>query len=203
MAAMALLTIACAAQAQRRFDAAVFAGANFNQLDGDDDGGFNHIGLRAGVGTSFSLTTAADSPLRLGVELAFSQKGSTISSSFERRATLSYVEIPVMLSLSLFDSRLRLSAGVAPALLVKASVIQGGSHNTAQERNYLRFDRLPLVLTARYLFTDHWALEARWQNSFLTVCEQSASGTYRIFRDNKGVFPRTVTLGIAYNLFNR
>ena len=43
-------------QAQSRFDATVFAGANFCQIDGDQAGSYSHVGLRAGVGTSLAAT---------------------------------------------------------------------------------------------------------------------------------------------------
>ena len=40
-------------RAQERFDVSVMGGLNFCQIDGDDAGSYSHLGLRAGVGTSF------------------------------------------------------------------------------------------------------------------------------------------------------
>ena len=41
------------ARAQQRFDASIFGGANFSQIDGDGAGSYSQLGLRGGVGTSF------------------------------------------------------------------------------------------------------------------------------------------------------
>ena len=38
----------------------------------------------------------------------------------------------------------------------------------------------------------------RFQTSMVSVVDQAASGTYRLFRDNRGAFNRTLTFGLAY-----
>lgn len=195
-----LAGVACGtANAQQRFDASVFAGLNFSQIDGDGDGSYNRMGLRGGVGTSFFFGWDERTPWRMVVELAFAQKGSTVNNNgWQRRIALNYVEMPVMMSYTLLANRLRLGVGVAPAVLVGASVLDNGVDNAAQESNYKRFDWLPVLFSARYLFTDNLAVEARFSTSMLSITEQNATGTYRIFKDNKGAFNRTVFLGLAY-----
>lgn len=190
---MALM--ATTAVAQGRFDAAVFAGVNLCQIDGDGAGSYNHPGLRAGVGTSVALSQSA--PLRLVVELAYAQKGSHIGST-DGEIALQYVEMPVMLAYELMDSRLRFSAGVAPAVLVGANVTFGGVTDPNHSANYNRFDALPLTAALRYRFADHLCLEARYQNSMLSVTRENGSGTYRIFRSNIGSFNRLLTFGLAW-----
>ncbi|MBP5540201.1 MAG: PorT family protein [Bacteroidales bacterium] len=188
------------AQAQGRFDACASFGANFSQIDGDGAGSYSHLGLRGGVGTSFYLGRDEGSAWRMVVELAFTQKGSNINSEMlERTIALNYVELPLMMSYTMMDGTLRLAAGVAPAVLVGATVVDGaGEENVAQENNYKRFDWCPLTLSARYLFSYSIAAEVRFQTSMLSVVDQAASGTYRLFRDNRGAFNRTVTIGLVY-----
>ena len=187
------------ATAQRRFDASLFASPTFSQIDGDGDGSYNRLGMRGGVGTSFFFGWDERTPWRMVVELAFTQKGSTVNADgWQRRISLNYVELPVMMSYTMLANRLRIGAGVAPAILVGAKVLDNGVNNPAQEDNYRRFDRLPVLLSARYLFTDNLAVEARFSTSLLSITEQNATGTYRIFKDNKGAFNRTVSLGLAY-----
>ena len=175
-------------------------GANFSQVDGDEAGGYSHLGLRGGVGTSFYLGDKEGSPWRMVVELAFTQKGSNINSEvLERTIALNYVELPLMMSYTLLDGTLRLAAGVAPAVLVGARVVDGaGEENVAQENNYKRFDWCPLTLSARYLFSYSIAAEMRFQTSMLSVVDQAASGTSRLLRDNRGAFNRTLTIGLVY-----
>jgi len=194
-----MLLLACMPATAQRFDASAFFGANFSQIDGDGDGSYGHLGLRGGVGTSFYLGDEASSPWRMVVELAFTQKGSNIdNNSLDRVISLDYVELPVMMSYTLLDGSLWLAAGVAPAVLVGARVSDLGVENTAQEANYKRFDWCPLTLAVRYLFSYSIAAEARFQTSMLSVVDEAASGTYRIFRDNKGAFNRSITFGLSY-----
>lgn len=194
-----MLLCAIGAGAQQRFDAEAFFGANFSQLDGDGDGSYSHLGLRGGVGTSFFLGQDANSPWRMVIEMAYTQKGSNINNDLLKRTiTLNYVELPLMMNYTMLDGTLRLAAGVAPAVLVGARVSDGGEQNVAQEENFRRFDWCPLTVSARYLFSYSIAVEARFQTSMLSVVDQAASGTYRLFRDNRGAFNRTVSIGLTY-----
>ena len=192
------LAIACGAAAQR-FDGAVMAGMNMCQIDGDGAGRYNHLGLRAGVGTSFTLGSDIDSPWRMVVELAFTQKGSvTGDETFNRDISLSYVELPLMMSYNLIEGRLRLALGIAPAVLVGARVTDDGADNQPLADTYKAVDLLPLTAAVRYLFTDHLGIEGRYENSMLSVSDNQGSGTYRIVRDNKGTFSRLITIGLTY-----
>ena len=178
----------------QRFDAKLFAGINLCQVDGDDAGKFNHPGLRAGVGTSLALGDE-DSPWRMAVEIAYSQKGSHIQHN-NGEISLQYVELPVMLSYSLFDDRLRLAAGVAPAVLVGAKVTFDKIENPGQAEKYKRMDYLPLTAMLSYRFVDHLTAEIRYQNSLLSVYD--GPGPYRIWTENHGAFNRLLTLGLAF-----
>ena len=180
-------------KAQSRFDASVFAGLNMAQIDGDGAGRFNQPGLRAGVGTSLDLGSA----WRPVLELAYTQKGSYIDE-YNRSLKAGYVELVAMMSYNCLDNRLRLAAGVAPAVLVHARVTNGEELDQPSTDNFTRFDWVPVTLSARYLMGKHLGLELRWQNSMLSDTKENASGTYRIFRSNKGCFHRLVTFGLSY-----
>ena len=183
--------------AQGRFDATVFAGLNMSQIDGDGAGSYNHPGLRAGMGTSFALGNKLHSPWRMVVELAFTNKGSHIED-FDRKLSASYIEIPVMMSYNLMEGRLRIAAGVAPAILVGSKVTNYGSEDIPSQENFTTFDWLPLTASLRYRFADHLGVEVRYQNSFLSITKENGSGTYRLFKENKGCFSRLVSFGVNY-----
>ncbi len=193
-------SLSTSAQAQERFDLSVFGGVNFCQIDGDDAGDYGFLGLRAGVGTSFFFGWDERTPWRMVVELAFTQKGARIvREDFQRTISLNYVELPIMLSYTLLDQRLRLAAGVAPAVQVGASVLDyGGEHNVAHEQNYKRMDYLPVLLSARYLFTENLGFELRFQTSMLSITEQNAHPAYRIVTSNTGSFNRAISAGLSY-----
>ena len=184
------------ATSQNRFDATVFAGLNMSQIDGDGAGSYNHPGLRAGVGTSFALGDV-QSPWRMVVELAFTNKGSHIED-YDRKLSASYIEIPVMISYNCFDNRLRVAAGVAPAVLVGSKVTNYGAEDLPSQENFTAFDWLPLTLSLRFRVFDHLGVEVRYQNSFLSITRENGSGTYRLFKDNKGAFSRLVSFALTY-----
>ena len=183
--------------AQNRFDATFFAGLNMSQIDGDGAGSYNHPGLRAGVGTSFALGSNQHSPWRMVVELAYTNKGSHIED-FDRKLSASYIEIPVMMSYNLMEGRLRLAAGVAPAILIGNSVTNYGAEDIPSQENFTTFDWLPLTASLRYRFADHLGVEVRYQNSFLSITKENGSGTYRLFKENKGCFSRLVSFELTY-----
>ncbi len=182
--------------AQGRFDATVFAGLNMSQIDGDGAGSYNHLGLRAGVGTSFALGDVR-SPWRMVVELAYTNKGSHIEE-YDRNLSASYIELPIMISYNFLDNRMRVAAGVAPAVLVGSKVTNYGAEDIPSQENFTAFDWLPITVGLRYRLFDHLGIEARYQNSLLSITKENGSGTYRIFKDNKGCFSRLVSFVLTY-----
>lgn len=183
------------AMAQGRFDASLFAGANICQVDGDASGRYNHLGFRAGVGTSFALSDDISSPWRMVVEIAYSQKGSHIESA-NGDINLQYVELPLLLSYN--TSRLRIAAGVAPAIKVGCKVMFDDIEDATQESKYRTFDWLPITASAEYYLTDSWGLQVRWQTSLVSI--YNGSGPYRFFRSNHGAFNRLISIGLTYKL---
>lgn len=180
-------------QAQNRFDASVFAGLNMGQIDGDGAGHYNNPGLRAGVGTSWDIGGG----WRPVVELSYTQKGSFIEE-YNRRLRADYVELAAMISYNFLNDRVRLAAGVAPGVLVHAKVTNGEAVDQPSTDNFTLGDWLPITFAARLRVTPHFGIDLRWQNSMLGVTKEAASGTFRIFRSNKGVFHRMVTFGLSY-----
>ena len=184
-------------QAQSRFDATAFVGLNMIQIEGDGAGSYNHAGLRAGVGTSFALGSDSQSPWRMVVQLAFSNKGSYVEQ-YDRSLSVSYVELPLLLSYNCLGNRLRVAAGVAPGVNVGANVTNSGVEDKLSEDNFTAMDWLPLTVSLGYRFTDHLGLEARYQNSMASVTKENGSGTYRVFRSNKGCFTRLMSFALTY-----
>ncbi len=194
---LALVFYSTAAEAQGRFDAYLFGGLNMCQIDGDDAGHYNHPGLRAGVGTSFALSDDSDSPWRMVVELAYSQKGSYINST-NGEISLQYVELPLLLSYNSMEGRLRIAAGVAPAVKVGTYVAFYKKESPNHEALYRSFDALPATVSVSYMLSRHIGIEGRWQTSLLSITDGTSSGIYRIFRSNKGTFNRLLTASLIY-----
>ena len=179
------------------FDFSLNGALNMCQIDGDQSGNYNKLGYRFGVNTSFPL---GEGGFRMLVEIGVSEKGSLVS---RRNASFSalYIEVPLLLAYDVGvggSGALRLGAGVAPAILGKATVVEAGVRNQVQENNFRSLDALPLCLEAQYRFNDHFGIEARYYNSLLPVTKEASSGTYRLFRSNQGVFHRLISVGASY-----
>jgi hypothetical protein len=201
-----LLSASYTADAQHRkssrgneFDFELRGGINLCQIDGDASGSYNKIGYHGALNTSFPLSD--DGSWRFVVELGISQKGSRIeSSSLDRHISLLYVEVPLMIAYDLLNNnQLRIGAGVALAILAKANVTTDGAYDALQSDNYKRMDALPICISIRYKFTEHIGADIRYYNSMLNTAKENGSGTYRIFRSNKGQFNRLLQAGITLN----
>jgi len=113
--------------AKRTFKAAVLAGANFSQVDGDLLAGFNKVGIVGGAYAQINFT-----PLwALGIEAIYTQKGSrgnyldtVINAASKYKLTLDYAEIP--LTFRFTDKHIHFYAGASYARLVKFKEVKNG-----------------------------------------------------------------------------
>ena len=183
--------------AQNRFDAALALGVNLGQIDGDNSGHYTHFGIHGGIQTSFALSPDPDGKLRMLLELGVTQKGANKANT-SIHTDLLYVEIPILITYSLFSSRLRLGVGWAPAILARAKVTDAGVRDPASEKAYRRMDWVPLCADITYFFNRHWAASARINASFLSIMDNPSHGTYRVFRNNKGAFNNYLSFNLIY-----
>lgn len=190
LAAMAIL---CHCAQAQRFDAAVWAGLNLSQIDGDESAHYNHGGLHAAVNTTFALRDL-NSNWRMLVELGYTQKGS-YKTQTDISTTLNYVELPLMLTYN--RPHLRLGGGVAPGILVGGKVMNAGQELDINNYSFYKLDRLPLVADLSW-HKGHLMLTARYESSMLSIIDHPGHGTYRLFRNNKGQFSRLIAFGVGY-----
>ena len=180
----------------RQFDFELRGGLNFCQIDGDASGNYNKIGYHGAINSSFPLGESEE--WRFQVEIGLTEKGSRIdNSSLDRHISLLYVEVPLLVTYNTMDNQLRIGAGIAPAILAKSKVTTDGAYDNLQSNNYKILDGLPVCVSLRYRLTEHVGVDVRWYNSMLNTAIENGSGTYRLFRSNKGQFNRLIQAGIA------
>ena len=194
---LVFLCSALALNAQQRFDGAVFVGINLGQIDGDNSGKYTHFGMHGAVQTSFSLSKDPESDWRMIVEIGATEKGATKRST-NVKTNLLYVEVPIMMSYRFANGKLRIGAGWAPAILASARVKDGKMRDEEAEKAYKRMDWMPLCVDLSYFFTQHWGVNFRLNLSMLSIMDNPAQGTYRIFRSNKGVFNNYISFNVGY-----
>lgn len=193
----ALLTAAAQEQQPRRFDAGIIIGFNLSQIDGDNSSNYTHFGMHGAVQTSFTLGKNLESPWRMIVELGVTEKGANKSQT-NVKTHLLYLEIPVMASYSFLDNNLRLGAGIAPAILLKAKVLDAKMEDPEAAKAYRRMDWLPLCFDISYFIAGHFGINFRYNISMLSIMDNPSKGTYRISRKNKGAFNNFISLNFEY-----
>ncbi len=199
-----LLLLACfvaVSLSAQTFDFSLNGGLTMGQIDGDHSAHYNHLGYQAGVNTTFPISD--NDRLRMLVEIVVIHKGSEVRNNVvtDRSVGLHYVQLPLLVTYSMNMSRyksLRLGAGVAPAFLFHASAKEGNEELPLVAENYKRWDILPFVADATLFFSKHVGVSVRYYNSLVGIEKESAQGTYRLFRSNKGVFNNLISFSINY-----
>jgi len=191
------LFAATAQEQQRRFDGGIIVGFNLCQIDGDNSAHYTHFGMHGAVQTSFSLGKDLQSPWRMIVELGVTEKGANTNST-NVKTNLLYVEIPIMASYSFLDNNLRIGAGLAPAILAKAKVMDNKMEDPEAAKAYRRMDWLPLCIDITYFIAGHYGINFRFNASMLSIMDHPSKGTYRIVRTNKGAFNNYLSLNFEY-----
>lgn len=180
----------------QEFDFTLRGGMSFCQIDGDQSGGYSKMGYSLSLGTSYPL---GRNGLLWGMEIGLTEKGSYVKS-IDRSIALHYVEVPLFLAYDMFDKRLRIGAGVAPAILFHARVTTTGVEDNALESTFQKIDPLPLLISARWLFGKRWGLDVRYTTSLIHMDKESGSGVARFFRSNKGLFNTVLAAGLTYTI---
>lgn len=189
-----LAGVASVVQAQDIFDVSLRGGVTMCQIDGDNSGPYNKLGYQAGINSTFTV----GGNWRMMVEFNLTNKGSYVNK-IDRTISLTYVEVPMMLTYGFNEGRLRLGAGIAPGILAKAHVSTSGEYEPTQSRNYRRFDALPVCAELSYRWSDHMAVFCRYSRSMVNIAK-SQSGTYVLVYGNSGQFNRFITAGFSYTL---
>jgi len=160
------------------FTASILAGANFSQIDGDEDGGFSKVGINAGArgGVRFG------DRMELCTEILFSQKGSYVKA-IDKTYHLDYIEVPVLFYYKDWKAtdknnrkymRVMVGGGFSYSRLVNANIKQFGARLEEGQSGYINFlgNDLMFMLDANIFITRNWGINLRWSRSLLTIVDQ-------------------------------
>lgn len=147
------------AQSQR-FKAAVVAGLNMAQIDGDDLAGYHQPGINAGLRTSALLSDK----WQVGLELLFSQQGSDrvpddpFLTNYDK-IRLNMIEVPAMMLFS--EWKIQLAAGLSYSRLINYRIRDLGGNDIAPNFDIDR-NNVSILLGGTYFPSEKWGLDARW-----------------------------------------
>lgn len=173
------------------FSAALVAGGNLSQIDGDKLVGFHRLGLNTGarVGARFSDRWS------MSLEMLYSQQGARRvrnddPSSIYDDIRLNFVEAPVMINFS--DWKILASAGVSYGRLInfEAINIMGEDISDLEDYNPGVFS---IVLGGTFLLGEDWGLNIRW-SKYLNNLQNSDDA------DAESLIGRNVAIRLYYFL---
>lgn len=158
------------------FTAAIVAGANLSQIDGDAAAGYNKIGVNAGGrgGIQFSKR------FELSFEILYSQKGAfqrAAGNIFSFNYSLDYIEIPVEANLHEWFvedakgntfSRIVFGAGVSYNQLLFSRGKENGIDIPSFPDQYRR-SNVMVTISPTIFFTKNWGLNFRWSRSLYSI----------------------------------
>ena len=158
-----LLTVQ--AEAQSIFGVSAVVGGNISQVTGDQEAGFNKIGLHAGLDASIYLSPRTEA----GIGIMYDQRGSRSSSSFENtgfpfKIKLDYVTVPVTFTIKdWFDEeagfyKMHFTGGLAYGRLIEAS--QSGGALTDRCLDAIAQNDLSYLLGVTFYATENWGFTA-------------------------------------------
>jgi hypothetical protein len=160
------------------FTASILAGANFSQIDGDEDAAYSKVGFNGGArgGVRFG------DRMELCTEILFSQKGSYIKS-IDKTYHLDYMEVPLLFYYKDWEAmdkknrkymRVMIGGGFSYSRLLNATVKQYGNRLEDGQPGFAKFlsNDLMFMLDANIFFTRNWGINLRWARSILTIVER-------------------------------
>lgn len=165
------------------------AGFSASQIDGDEQAGYEKIGLLSGVYVGRDLS----SDLAFNIELYYIGKGAVMNTKNpdgtvwqKFKTQLNYVEMPVFLEWNLHE-KFSVSGGLASAFLVSSKLYNLGRLMSEEYYDMKDFDFQPAV-KLEYIFNDKFGLNLRFSYSPVSV------------RKDLGWFNNNMSLAARYRI---
>ncbi len=159
--------------AQNRFGGGAILGFNAAQMDGDYAAGYHKVGINAGLRGTVRLNN--DGRWLLTTELLFSQRGARSVDadhvSPDWKATLNYVEVPVLLSYLDWSQdegayyKVHFTAGVSYGRLFNSSVSDPFTH-PREVIDLFEQNDVSYTGGVSYFINRHWGFTWRYSRSF-------------------------------------
>jgi hypothetical protein len=181
-------------EAQQRFKAGLVLGLNAAQIQGDDIGGYNKLGLAGGLRAVVMLKEKQD----ILVELLYSQRGSRSKigqvAGDPVKIKLQYIEVPVLFSYKDWldedanHYKMRATGGFSYGRLIEAAA-EGSKHDDLTEEFFV--NDLSFVIGFEFFPGPHVGFGVRWNRSLTLLFDNenfpgrnSLYGYFLAFRSN-------------------
>jgi len=199
---MAMSYIPLSAQ---RFQGGLLAGLTACQVDGDSYGGFNKIGLQAGVfvSTAFQKNFGAQMEIRYAGKGA--QKVTTTDDTEVYKLNLHYIDLPVMGTYTV-KKKVVFDLGIVPGyLFAKGGEDSGGPLPQEFLVDFKKFD-LAWLVGINFRIMKNLKANLRYSYSLISIndfTDTNASYSWigNFFGYRTGDYNNYLTLGIYYQIY--
>jgi hypothetical protein len=182
----------------QNFGGGIILGLSTSQVDGDNLGGFNKVGLLVGAFANTSISEL----LSFQMEMTFIQKGSDNPNMndypHQPDISSSYIEIPLLLQYHQ-SNKLKIEGG-----LLSAYLIDGYYNNNYGKMEYdntppfIKYD-FGLLLGIDYKFSNKLSLNTRLSNSILSIGAEDYNGVTSYNSSRKGKYNSVLSFTLHYN----
>ena len=176
----------------QNFGGGIIAGASTSQVAGDMLGGFNKIGLLAGVYTNLKIKE----DLQLQLEIIYIEKGSrnpNLHKNTIQEITLSYVEIPISINLQQKEN-LGIELGILPAFIMSSKMNDYFSEIEINP-SFEKYD-FGIFAGINYHLSKKIILNSRISNSIIPIRPHVSGATDNW---NKGQYNTVLSFALHYN----
>ena len=192
-----IMLVSSATARAQGYGAELLLGANFSQVDGDQLGGYNKLGLNVGLAISRPLTK----PWESSFEILYTQKGSKkVIDPDNITPTLKidyhYVEVPLLARYN-FTDKIRFYGG--PSIGVNVFNQRDDNGIVLKEQQLLRYE-VALHLGGSYHFSERISADLRHSYSLLTIRDFPIVVNSPTWFGRAGWYNRLFTVGLRYDL---
>jgi hypothetical protein len=179
----------------QHFEGGILGGLTASQIDGDSYRGYNKVGLQAGawVQRLFTYTLAGQ------LELRYVQKGSLKTNKpgdpTYYRASLHYIDIPIMAQY-IYNDKVIFELGIGPEFLLSAKEQDGNGDLPDREPHFHNFT-MSAIAGIGYTFWDMLTFTARFNYSIIPIRDHPSGQTYLL---NQGQYSNVLSFAIYYKI---
>lgn len=192
--------ISASSTSAQNFGYHLLGGANFCQIDGDQMGGFNKLGVRAGFGVYLNNSKNDE----YGFEITYALKGARTALNPDNPAQIilrynySYLEIPLFYEKKIRE-KIGLRFSLAPAYLVSAQADLGGGF---REQENVRSLEVSGMIGPTYELTENWFAYVHYQYSLASIINLQKSQVPGANFRRTGVYNHLISAGLRYKFSN-
>jgi hypothetical protein len=166
----------------QRFQGAIIAGLSTNQIDGDEQSGYNKPGIYSGV----SVETNFNKLLGIKTELFYINKGAkkVVDGIEVFKTTLHYIEQPFLIIIKPLQ-KVQFDVGIAGSYLIGSKLIEYGEVVDKSLYDLHNFD-FSVKIAGFYYFNSHTGFSTSFNYSLIPV------------KKEPNWFPNNLCFGLIY-----